>query len=102
MCGCASTSEAKKACPKNGDSTTTYTGNKDECACEAQAVIDYYKSQINMRGIIDINYSQDNAMHAQSCQKAILAKDHGFTINMVSESGMYVYGYHYPMSNFVW
>ena len=100
--GCASTPEVKKECPRNLDTTTTYTGDADQCSCEADTILDAYSNQINTTGIIQISYSEDNAMHAQSCQKAINAKDKSIKLEMKSEDGKYIYGYHYPQSKYTY
>ena len=91
------------SCEKiRADATTTYTGDAKECSCEADIAVYDYKKQMDNKQGIDIYYSQDNEMHAKSCQSAIAVADKAIKVNLVPQSGDHVYGLHYPMSKYTY
>ncbi len=101
--GCASTSDKQtNSCELTANRPTVFTGNASECTCEAQGVMYSYGNRVNTKGIIEINYSSDNEMHAQSCQKAILSLNKGIKVNLMPQNGSNIYGYNFPMSSYVW
>lgn len=101
--GCSSTPVLGEKCEQaRSDNTVAYTGNANECTCEAKMVINDYKNQLNNVQGIEIDYSSENEMHAKSCMKAINEQEKGINVNIVSQSGDHIYGYHYPMSKYTW